>query len=673
MKYDSWKIENPEPKSGDIPGLTPLLSALLNARNISSAEDVHGLLYPDEELLHDPFLMKDMDKAVARIKQAIENGEQTAVYGDYDVDGITSGCLLTSFLRRRGLECQLYIPDRISEGYGLNKAAIKSIHDSGATLIVTVDCGITAVEEALYAESLGVCLVITDHHECREELPKAAAVVDPKRPDCGYPDSSLAGVGVAFKLVCALSGDTRAMLEEYSDLAALGTVADVMPLLGENRYITKRGLEKLRDNPAVGLLALLEETNSAGKEISSATIGFTIAPRVNAAGRLGDVQIAAELLLTDSELRAQALAMELCALNRERQELETKIWQEALLMLGDSKPRGPIVLASENWHQGVVGIVASRLTESYGVPAVMISMTGDKGKGSCRSYGNFNLFEALSSCTECIDSFGGHALAAGLNIYAWQIDDFRTALGRYYDEHPPERGTELLLDLCADRPELLTMESTASLSWMEPFGRGNPKPRLCIMDGEVESVVPLTGGKHLKLSILKFGERYECVLFGRGPDDIAPVQGDRADVAFYPQINEFRGRRTVQLNIIDIRMADYSELCRNIINGENTKPEQVREYMPRRRNFVCVWRSLASRGGRLSGSTDSILSELEPDKRAHPTVCICIMVFNELGLLDIERLSGGDMLIRQLESEAKVDLMASKLLNSLSDSQVTAD
>jgi len=668
MKYDSWKIENPRPRAVDIPGLTPLLSALLSARNITAAEDVQNLLNPGAELLHDPFLMKDMDKAVSRIRQAIENGEQTAVYGDYDVDGITSGCLLTGFLRQQGLECQLYIPDRISEGYGLNKDAIKSIHDRGATLIITVDCGITAVEEARYAESLGVSLVITDHHECRDELPKAAAVVDPKRADCEYPDSSLAGVGVAFKLVCALSGDASAMLSEYSDLAALGTIADVMPLLGENRYITKCGLEKLRDNPSVGLRALMVETNAGDKGISSTTIGFILAPRVNAAGRLGDVQVAAELLLTDSEARAQALAMELCALNRERQELETRIWHEAVLMLGASKPQRPIVLASKDWHQGVVGIVASRLTESYGVPAVMISMTGDKGKGSCRSYGDFNLFEALSSCSGYIDSFGGHALAAGLNIHSEQIDEFRRVLGLYYDEHPPAQGKELALDLCADRPELLTMESVVSLSLMEPFGRGNPKPGLCIMDAEVESVMPLTGGKHLKLSILKFGERYECVLFGRGPGDIAPGQGDRADIAFYPQINEFRGRRTVQLNIIDIRMADYSQLCSSIINGEDTRPEQVREFMPQRRNFVSVWRSLMAKGGRLSGKTAEILSELEPDTKVHPTVCICIMVFNELGLLDIERLSEGNILIRQLESDAKVDLGASKLLSRLSDS-----
>lgn len=372
-------------------GYSPLLSAVLCVRGINSPESAREFLECGPGALADPFMMTDMAAAVERIKLAIERRERVAVYGDYDVDGITSTCVLTDHLRKKGLDCLYYIPDRMEEGYGLNTGAIKSLQEKGVSLIITVDCGVTTVEEAAYAALLGVDMIITDHHECRDTLPAAVAVVDPKRADCNYPSRDLAGVGVAFKLLCALEGDSRAVLDEYADLVAVGTIADVMPLTGENRFIVREGLKKLRHGARPGLRALVEEAGLGEKRISASNVGFSLAPRLNASGRLGQASLAAELLLTESATRAAEYAADLCSLNRERQALETEIWHQALDMLDGEKPQDPIVLCGDNWHQGVIGIAASRLTEAFNVPAVMICLDGDKGKGSCRSCGGFNL------------------------------------------------------------------------------------------------------------------------------------------------------------------------------------------------------------------------------------------------------------------------------------------
>ena len=372
MKYSEWKIPCCGTEVDEAlveAGYTPLLSALLKKRGINTPEAARAFLSGGQELLGDPMLLEDMDRAAARLRLAIERHEVVAVFGDYDVDGITSACLVTSYLRSRGLNCLPYIPSRLGEGYGLNSAALDTIKAAGASLVITVDCGITAVQEAEHARSLGLDLIITDHHECgSHELPQAYAVVDPKRPDCPYPNKSLAGVGVAFKLLCAVDGDAGALLDEYADLVAAGTVADVMPLTDENRYLVRRGLAKLNSDPRPGVEALLSECGGKIKRLNATTVGFTIAPRINAAGRLGNAALGARLLLSRTYDEALPLAKELCRLNRERQELEQEIWVEAHELLRRSPPTEPIVLASESWHQGVIGIAASRLAEEYGLP-----------------------------------------------------------------------------------------------------------------------------------------------------------------------------------------------------------------------------------------------------------------------------------------------------------------
>ena len=557
MKYSNWKVPSGPPS---IPrellraGCTPLLSAILALRGMGTLDGAETFLLGGSETLHDPLLLEDILPAIRRITKAIASGEHVAVYGDYDVDGITSACLMSDYLRSRGLEAELYIPDRLDEGYGLNTAAIDKLHEMGVSLIITVDCGVTSLEETEHANALGMDMIITDHHECREELPDAVAVVDPKRANCPYPGTGLAGVGVAFKLVCALEGDTERMLDRYGDLLAVGTVADVMPVTGENRYMIRAGLEKLSGRACrPGLSALMRETNSADKRLTASTISYSLAPRINAAGRLGDTLTAVELLQTNDRRRAELLAQELCEINRERQELEFSIWQDALAMLAGQKPVTPLVLAAEGWHPGVIGIVASKLTDAFALPSVMICLDGDKGKGSCRSVGDFNLYEALTACKDCLEGFGGHAMAAGLTIRADRVDEFRQRLGEYYLAHPSDYVPALEAELMISDPGMLTMECVESLDSLEPCGSGNPRPLLYMERARLETLSAIGGGKHSRMRLSHLGADYDAVFFSRTLNDLGVEQGDTVDVIFTPQINEFRGRRSVQLVLNDIR------------------------------------------------------------------------------------------------------------------------
>ena len=652
MKHKVWNI----PPAVSIPeeliraGYTPLLAAVLATRGIDTAAQAAAFLDGGPTVLEDPMLLADMDAALRRIERARAHGEKIAVYGDYDVDGITSACLLAEYLRGTGLQTEIYIPDRMEEGYGLNTGAIELLRDKGVTLIITVDCGVTAIEETDYAASLGIDMLITDHHECQAELPRAVAVVDPKRPDSVYPSRDLAGVGVAFKLVCALSGDSEAMLERFSDLVAVGTIADVMPLTGENRHIVKTGLEKLRTDPRPGLAALIREAGMDGKRLNAMTIGFTVAPRINAAGRLGRVDHAAELMLEHDSARAARLAAELCDMNRERQQLEAAIWEQALSQLGGEKPTGPIVLAGENWHQGVIGIAASRLAETYGVPAVIISLDGDKGKGSCRSYGGFNLFDALSASEDLLEGFGGHVLAAGLNIRREQVDEFRAALTAFYENHIPQAEEGLSLDFIMDSRHLLTMKCVESLDLLEPCGNENPRPLFGLIDARLQEVVPIGGGKHVRMRVEKFGQMYDCVWFGHGIGEIGVSAGDRIDLAFHPQVSEFRNRKNVQLVIQDVRPTDVAGFCRHILTTGHAPGVYID-----RAELARIWRSLESLAPLRLGL--GRLGKLDP--RLHTAkISLGLRVLQELDLCQI-RYAENDIYIMITNNGMKADLMQS--------------
>lgn len=666
MNYSNWKIEEcptDKLKMFTDAGYPALLAALLSVRGLSSVQEAKSFLDGGAELLCDPLLMKDMDRAAARIRRALSMRETVAVYGDYDVDGITSTCLLTDWLRSRGLECYPYIPDRIGEGYGLNSAAIDTLHGKGVSLIISVDCGITAAEEAKHAREVGVDLIITDHHECREQtIPEAIAVIDPKQDDCMYPNKDLAGVGVALKLVCAVEGKSEEIVERYADLAAIGTVADVVPLTGENRYIVRRGLERLRNPTRPGLAALLRESGASEKKISSSTIGFLLAPRLNAAGRLGEVSVAGKLLMTHNLKEANDLAGELCELNRRRQHLETEIWDDASGMIDGRASSAPIVLASEKWHQGVIGIAASKLAEQYSRPTIMICLDGDKGKGSCRSYGGFNLFDALSACAEYLEGFGGHALAAGLNIRRDKLRQFCRAFSEYYEHNKPAERPTLCCDIQITDPRILDMQGVGSLSRLEPYGSGNPKPTLCILGARLEKITPIGGGKHVRLGISYKGAEFECVFFSHCESELGLRAGDRIDIAFTPQINEFRLRRSVQLQITEVRKHDPRPLCGMILDDE-LPVREASAYCPDRGAFVKVWRRLQAVGGSVAGDIDGIISQcpngIEPER-----FCICLRVLCEMGLL--RTVSPGSVFgARIVSGSAKVNLESSELIKRL--------
>ena len=670
MRYEKWDIpENAPciPEEMLSAGYTPLLAAVLCARGLSDVDEAQHFIEADISSLHDPFMLDGMERAVERLSLAIDRRETVAVYGDYDVDGITSGCLVTDYLRLRGLSPVLYIPDRLGEGYGLNKFAIKTLSDQGVTLVITVDCGVTAVEETEYAASLGMDTIITDHHECSDNIPDVVAVVNPKKQCCGYPSRSLAGVGVAFKLICALHGDVEEMLCRYSDMVAVGTVADVMPLVGENRYLVRRGIEKLRAAPRPGLKALMSEAGVNRERINTVSIGFTLAPRINAAGRLGMVNVAVSLLLTNDIAEAEDLAKELCGFNRLRQELEAKIWKEAEEELGPPPRTEPIVLAREGWHQGVIGIVASRLAESYGVPAVMISLDGESGKGSCRSGDEWSLFDALVNCSEYLESYGGHALAAGLTIRRSCLEDFRRAFSKHYKTCKCQREKMLQVDLTVSMPQMLTLECAESLELLEPCGQGNQRPQAVLLDAVVESVVPLAGGRHVRLYIEKFYQTYECVFFSQSYEEFEFHRGDTIDLVFFPQINEYRGRRSVQLLITDIREAEVYELCRRAMDG-TLSPEEAGGHVPDRPDFARLWRKVLSLtdGGKLAGYEADFHVALQQlgVRENYLKTAIGLSVLIELGLLDCEMKGENLSLILNNKNE-KVNLQDSHILRSL--------
>ena len=611
MKYKQWNLRPPAPTGAlqalEGLGLSPLCACVLYARGVDSPEKARAFLSDTPFHARDPFLLKDMDRAVARISQALASGEQMAVYGDYDVDGITSTCLLTERLRELGGDVVSYIPDRMEEGYGLNPTAISALHRQGVGLIITVDCGITAVGEVEYARSLGVDVVITDHHQCKDTLPQAVAVVDPRREDCPYPFKELAGVGVALKLALALAPPEarQEVMERYGELAAVGTVADVMVLADENRSLVRTGLDLLACTQRPGLHALLQEVlGRDGRQPTSATIGFSIAPRLNASGRIQHASLALELLLTREEQRGVELASALGELNRERQAMEQEIIDSCQAMLEqDPQLLGPaLVLAGENWHQGVIGIVASRLAEQYGRPTLMISLDREKGKGkgSCRSYGEFNLFAALERCAPLLEGFGGHAKAAGLTIQADQIPALRQAIGDLVAEHTRHTPMVSTLDIDAeiDCCRQLTCQAVDQLDLLEPTGHGNERPVFLARSMYVVSCGDVGGGRHLKLRVRRDGEVLDAIFFSANTASCQVSPGDRLDLAFTLHINEFRGSRTPQLQLCDLRPAPPRpqlelELFHRLQAGQALSRWEAGLLLPQRPDCAQLWRYLA--------------------------------------------------------------------------------
>ena len=685
MKYDRWNLRPPGPAGSraelERAGLPPLCAAVLCARGVDTAPAASAFLAHGPNLLHDPFLLQDMEKAVERISRAIREQETVAVYGDYDVDGITATCLLTQFLRTLGGQVVSYIPDRTEEGYGLNNHAIDALARQGVTLIVTVDCGITAAQEVEYARALGVDVVITDHHQCKEVLPQAVAVVDPRRPDCSYPFPDLAGVGVALKLALALTApDQRSqVLLDYGELAAIGTVADVMLLQGENRALVHLGLERLADCSRPGLQALLREAGCPrGQVPTTVTIGYGLAPRINAAGRMEQAGTALELLLTQDPQRGQELAQELCQLNRLRQAIELEIFQhcDQLLTHTPALSAPVIVLAGEGWHQGVIGIVASRLAEKYACPAFMISLDGDKGKGSCRSFGGFNLFGALERCAPLLDSYGGHELAAGFSIRRDNIPAFRAALCQLVEEFAGHQPMESSLDVDCEIPHcsLLSTQDVESLSLLEPFGSGNPKPVFLLRSVCVLSHTDVGGGRHLKLKLRRDGVAMDAIFFSANTAACGIENGQRLDIAFTLQINQFRGNRTVQLQLCDLRPAPTrSQLERSLFRrlqaGETLSPWEASLMLPQRRDFAHLWRYLEQlcAAGPAQAPMDQLLRQVTRSfsgHRSYGKALVCLHVMDERGLIQVA-VQNQQATVRLCRPREKVDLEQAGMMRQL--------
>ena len=641
MKYKQWNIFSGAPavrRAMEADGVSPLAAMALCARGLDTPEKARAFLDAGRGRLADPFLMRDMDKAAARVRLALDRGETVAVYGDYDVDGITSTCLLTHFLRREGGTVIPYIPDRLEEGYGVNREALAALRERGVSLVVTVDCGITAVEEAACAAGLGMDLVITDHHECKEVLPAAAAVVDPRRSDCPYPFKSLAGVGVALKLALALGGPDR---------------EGEMSLTGENRTIVRLGLDALARTEQPGLRALLREAGMEEKPLTAMAVGYTLAPRINASGRMGCAGLAGELLLTDDPARGEELARQLCQLNRERQAIEGDIYAqcEAMARALPRQRRYALVLSGEHWHQGVVGIVASRLAEKYACPAFMICLQDGKGKGSCRSYAGFNLFAALERCAPLLEGFGGHELAAGFTIREENIPAFADAMNEYVRSVTggEEMVSVLDVDGVVEDPDLLTLENVEGLDLLEPCGSGNPRPVFALTGCAVAALSEVGGGRHLKLKLAAGGRTLDAIFFSATAAGAGVAAGDRVDAAFTPQVNEYRGWRNVQLQLCDLRPARTraqaeQALYERFRRGETLTSREAAALLPSREEFVALWRylegharpameetahRLARAVARSAGRRETVMRTL-----------VCLEVFDERGLIRLERAAG---------------------------------
>ena len=678
LKYGIWNVGIPDPQGVNAlvsGGYKPLTAMVLAARGIKGKDRAKAYLDCNASL-PDPYALTDMDKAVARIRRAAADGEIVAVFGDYDVDGITATCLLTDFLRGQGIPCLSYIPGRLEEGYGLNPIAIHQLHSQGVSLIITVDCGITALEEARLCKELGIDLVITDHHECKDVLPEAVAIIDPHRPDGGYPHKNLSGVGVAFKLASALCGDQQAVLEEYCDMVCLGTVADVMPLQGENRVFVSRGLEALRCTKRPGIAALMEECGCDSKNLNATSLGFMLAPRINAAGRMGQIDLAIELFLTHDPDQGKLLASALCELNRQRQAVESEIYDQAIAMLPATTPEA-IVLADDRWHQGVVGIVASRIAEEYACPTFLICLDGDHGKASSRSYGGFNLFAALTTLSPLLESYGGHELAAGFTIHRDQIDAFREEICRLVAKEGTEDLPRTVLEVdCAIPPEMLSLSGIQALDIMEPCGNGCPKPVLMMEHMTVDRMRPVGNGKHLRLRLRRGGYGFNAIFFSATPESASIALGDVVDVAFLPQINEFREELSVQMNVQDIRPACKAECSPELfgygnLRSGNLTREQAAALLPSRNDLSTVWRYLAAIPGGTVREMPMCLCRKIVRWSGQPLslgkMLACLDIFSEVGLLKAQR-HHNTITIHLIQGTGKADLTQSPTLHILEKS-----
>lgn len=655
-------------------GVPFFLAMLMNIRGLDDAAHLREFL-GEGEPLSDPFLLKDMDKAAARITRAVDNMEKIAVYGDYDADGVTSTAMLYSYLETRGADVIFYIPQREGEGYGMNIGAVEYLKEQGVSLIVTVDNGISSVQEVACANELGIDVVVTDHHRPQEILPDAVAVVDAYRPDDTSPYKHFSGVGIAFKLLMALedgAGDVEDLLEAYSDLAAIGTIGDIVPLTGENRTLIRAGLERLSQSDRPGVQALLENAGVAGKALTSTNVAFTLVPRINATGRMGAPERAVRLLISGYEEEAEVLSEEICADNEERRRVEAEIAEAAFADIeakGYMKDR-VVVVDGENWHHGVIGIVASRVTERCGKPCMIISRGETEAKGSGRSIEGFSLFEAICACGDLLIKFGGHPMAAGITLKPENIEAFRKRINQYAAEHFPQMPTQTVTLDCKLNPAALSVSMAQSLTQLEPFGNGNPQPVFGLFNMELSNVTPVGGGGHLRLTLEKNGAVITAMRFNTKPEELPYHIGDKIDLAVQLEAREFRGQPSLTVIVRDMKFAAFNTE-KNIASlasfekwqrGEVLSAEDKNRLYPDRACLAAIYRALRTVNGK---ETDQVrfVSQFGKDMTLG-LFKTALLVFEERGLVHSE-IADDTFTATLIETSGKTDITRSPVLLAL--------
>lgn len=669
-----WRIrrcdESAASKIANEMNLPRCVAVLLAERGLADE-----LWNPSEVPFSDPFLLPDMSKAAERINRALDDFEKIAVYGDYDADGVTATALLYSHLESCGGNVIYYIPEREGEGYGLNMGAVDTLHEQGVNLIVTVDNGISSVDEIAYANSLGMDTVVTDHHRPREVLPPACAVVDPYRKDSNAPFSDFAGVGVAFKLIQALEGpecDEQTLLENYGDLVAIGTIGDIVPLMGENRSLVSAGLRYLPRTDRPGLRALLEQAGIESSEISAGQVAFILVPRINAAGRMDSPDQAVRLLISESPEEAEFLAGKICKDNEYRRKVENEIldkveerFQQEPSLLHDRV----LVVDGEDWHHGVIGIVAARIVDRFGKPCIVISRTADEARGSGRSVEGFSMFEAVSSCSDLLTRFGGHPMAAGLSLPPDKIEAFRARINAFAAKIGQPMPAPVLTVDCLLKPRELSLDIPRALKYLEPFGTGNPEPVFGLANMTIEDITPVGGGKHLRISVRGDGCTVRCMKFRTTLEEFGFRPGDKVDLAVTLQEREYGGRNLLSIVIRDMKISGmdmdsmieayalYDRFCR----GEPLSAQEAKRLKPVRTDFVSVYRALQ---GGYCGKPELLFPRLPAPSPNLEKLLISLDVFAECGIIRMEKCSD-TYKIQVIPQKSKVNLMDSNIMRAL--------
>lgn len=658
--------------------IPPLLAMMLDIRGITKEEDVINFLQENKDF-SDPFLMKDMDKAVERITIAVENGEKICVYGDYDADGVTSTSLLYSYLRDSlGADVMFYIPTRTGEGYGMNKGAVDKIHSQGVTLIITVDNGISAREEIDYANSLGIDTVITDHHMPSGAIPKAVAVVNAHQKDDKSPFKDFSGVGVAFKLVMAIEGeyaDVDSLLENFSDIATLGTIGDIVPLVGENRTLVKNGLRHIQNSDRIGINAMKQESGIAEKEINSSNVAFTLVPRINAGGRLGSSEKSVNLLLTEDEDEAVTIADKLGMDNRERQNIE----KEILALIDEEVRRTPnivndkiLVFAGKGWHQGVVGIVASRIKEIYDKPTIIIGIDDDGvARGSGRSVEGFSLCDAVFACSEHLAHYGGHPMAVGISLQKEKINDFRKAINAYCKDI--KMPYNILHIDCKLNPNQLDLSILDSLSYIEPCGASNPSPIFGLYNMTIIATKEMGNGKHMRITLSRGQGQIPvyAVYFNHNFQSCSYRNGDIVDVAVTLDRNIYNGQENLSVKIKDIKysqsnneeLIDSERIFDKFAKRYRLTKNEVMSILPTRNDFAYVYRFLKQNKGFIYGEyalVNALNYQISMGK-----LIVILYSMKELGLINWQQ--GLYQSIIEMKESGKVNLEDSVFIKKLKE------